>query len=137
MDLLRQGIFIALLLGVLVGLTAAPERSHDSDANRKDEVIDIEPNALDMLSLADISQGKVALQAPVDRPLVLANPPSELSLIYDSAPATIATGSLLSNNSAYLVNSDIPFAIAFISLGGLIIVGFAIMVRESYQRQKE
>ena len=137
MELLRQGFFIMLLVAVLVGLTAAPERSHDSNANRIDEAIDIEPDALDILSLADISQGKVALQGPVDQPLALADRPAHLSLIYDSAPATVATGSLLSNKSAYLVNSDIPFAIAFISFGGLIIVGFAIMVRESYLRQKE
>jgi hypothetical protein len=137
MELLRQGFLVVLLVAVLVGLTAAPQRPHDSDASRIDETIDIGPESLDMLSLADISHGKVALQGPVDHSVALADRPAHLSLIYDSAPATVATGSLLSNNGAYLVNSDIPFAIAFISFGGLIIVGFAIMVRESYLRQKE
>lgn len=126
-----------LLMAVLVGLTTAPERPRNSDADRIDETIDIRPEALDRLSLADITQGKVPLQRPVDQSVALVDPPAHLSLIYDSAPATVATGSLLSNNGAYLVNSDISFAIAFISFGGLIIVGFAIMVRESYLRQKE
>ena len=137
MGLLRRSLLTVLYVAVLVGLTAALERPRDSDANRIDGTIDIGPEALDMLSLADITQGKVPLQHPADQSVVLVDPTARLSLIYDSAPAAVATGSLLSNNSAYLVDSDIPFAIAFISFGGLIIVGFAIMVRESYLRQKE
>jgi len=137
MGLLRQSFLIVLVLAVLVGLTAAPERPRDPDAARVDESSDIGPEALDMLSLADISQGKAAFDGPVDQSIALPDHAARLSLIYDSAPSAVGTGSILSNNSAYLVNSDIHFAIAFISLGGLIIVGFAIMVRESYLRQKE
>jgi len=137
MEYLRRLFCIVLLAGVLAGFSADTQSMRNVDTEIHDESIDIAPEAIDVLSLSDVTQARVMHVGPIDPSVQLVKQPPQLAFTYDAAPNVVPAGSILSSNSVYLVNSEIPFAIAFISLGGFIIVGCAIMVKESYLRQKD
>lgn len=108
-----------------------------STVSLPDETADIAPEAIDMQALMTVDDDEPVRHLPADDAALGLNAPGDLAYNYVPAPPVVSARTSLANDSAYLVNSEIPLAVAFISIGGLLIVGLAIFMRDSYLRREE
>lgn len=134
---MKRCLRIALFCAAAFGFAFTNVVLAHSAVGLPDETADIAPEAIDMQALMAVDDDQPVRHLPADDAAFGLNAPGNLAYNYVPPPPVVSARTSLASDSAYLVNSQIPFAVAFISIGGLLIVGLAIFMRDSYLRRQE